>query len=618
MQTLTADADPDEADAPDAVTGEVLRRGLRLVRRYAKGQPGPLAVSVAGATVFALSAVGATAVLGWLTDELIIPAFEDEVDTSVLTLAVAALVGVTLLRAVSIVFRRYFGAMTGRRTQADLRRQVTDRYLDVPLAYHQRTPAGRLLAHAVADIEAATEVIYPLPFSVGVFALVFSSMVSLVLVDPLMALVAFVLFPTLALLNRIYTKRVEAPSARVQEQVGRVSAVAHESIDGALVVKALGRERVEVDRLATEADALRRARIEVGRLRALFEPAIDALPNVGVIVLLALGTWAIEEGRVTPGELVQAMALFGILAFPMRVLGYFLEGLPRAVVSIARVDGVLGEPAAPRPDRPRPLAAESSVGAGPLAVSVEDLAFAYEAPTTVQGGQSASADRVLDGVSFTLAPGEIVALVGATGAGKSTMAELLCGLMPPLAGTVRLDGVDLAELDPDEVHRATSLVFQEAFLFADRIGENIALGAEVSADQIAAAARIAHADAFIRRLPEGYDTVVGERGVSLSGGQRQRVALARALVRRPRLLILDDATSAVDPTVEAAILADLRATLDTTTLIVAHRVSTIELADRVLFLADGRIVASGPHRELLATVPAYEAIVRAYEAEEVA
>jgi ATP-binding cassette, subfamily B, bacterial len=579
---------------------DVTRRGLRLIARYIRGQPRPFAVSVTGATVFALSAVGTTVVLGRVTDNLIIPAFEEGATRSALVGSVIALLAVTVLRACSIVLRRYFGAMTGRRTQAGLRRGVTDRYVHVPLRYHHDTPTGQLLAHADADIEAATEVIYPLPFSVGVIMLIFFSLISLIAVDPLLALVAIVLFPLLSLVNRIYVTRVEGPARTAQNQVGRVATVAHESIDGALVVKALGREHAEVERLAVEADALRRARIQVGRMRGTFEPAIDAFPNLGVVVLLGLGTWQISSGRITTGELVQAMALFGILAFPMRVVGFFFEELPRSVVSIERIDRVLAEPDAPRPDHGLPLPDRA------FSVDCERLSFAYE-----------TGAPVIDRLDLHIEPGEVVALVGATGSGKSTLCELLVHLIEPTSGRIAIGGVDVAAADPTHLRASVALAFQEAFLFADTLRENITLGSLANDRELEAATTVAQAQRFIGRLPAGIDTVVGERGVTLSGGQRQRVALARALIRRPRLLILDDATSAVDPTVERAILDGLRTALDTTTLIVAHRVSTIALADRVLFLEGGRIAAAGPHEELVRTVPAYEAIVRAYEAEAV-
>ncbi len=219
---------------------------------------------------------------------------------------------------------------------------------------------------------------------------------------------------------------------------------------------------------------------------------------------------------------------------------------------------------------------------------------------------------VLSDVSLAVDPGEIVAIVGSTGAGKTTLCELLVRMADPSSGSVRVGGVDLRNADLDQVRHAVALVFQETFLFADTVRENIALGADVTDAEVSEAARIACADDFIRALPQGYDTVVGERGVTLSGGQRQRVALGRALLRRPRVLVLDDATSAVDPVVEADILDGLRRSLDMTTLVVAHRVSTILLADRVVFLEHGRVAGIGKHRDLLA-LPAYSAIVRAYE-----
>jgi ATP-binding cassette subfamily B protein len=221
---------------------------------------------------------------------------------------------------------------------------------------------------------------------------------------------------------------------------------------------------------------------------------------------------------------------------------------------------------------------------------------------------------VLADVSARVAPGEVVALVGSTGAGKSTLCELLAHLVEPSDGTIRIGGVPLDQVDPDDLHQAVALVFQESFLFADSVRENLAMGAEVDDDELWAALEVARASTFVDRLPRGLDEVVGERGVTLSGGQRQRLALARALLRRPRLLLLDDATSAVDPTVERAILDRLRDGIAATTIVVAHRVSTIALADRVLLLDEGRIVAEGTHRELLA-VPAYAALVRAYEAD---
>ncbi len=576
----------------------IFGRGLRLVWRYVRAEPITYAISLVGATIYASAVVGTTIVLGRVTNDVILPAFSSSGSSSDKVRAAAlALLAVGWLRALSIVLRRYFAALTTFRTQASLRRGVTGTYLEVPMAYHRAKPTGELLAHADADVVAATELLNAFPFSIGVIVLIVFAVVSLIQVDPILTLIALLLFPSLALVNRLYTARIEAPVALVQQKVGQVSRVAHESFDGALVVKTLGRSQHEIDRLGAAADELRDARIRVGRIRGTFEPTIDAIPNIGIIVLLLVGSYQVTNGNLSAGDLVQGVALFSVLAFPMRVVGFFLQEMPRAVVSIERIDRVLAEEAATVPTDGR------SLPAGALPVRFDHVRFAFDPATPV-----------LQDINVDIAAGEIMAIVGSTGSGKTTLCDLIVRLADPAAGAVLIGGVDVNDIDPTELRDAVAMVFQETFLFAESITDNITLGATYSGDEVAAAARVAQALDFVMELPEGFDTVVGERGVTLSGGQRQRVALARALARRPRVLILDDATSAVDPVVEAEILAGLRTTLDTTTIVVAHRVSTIELADRVLFLDQGRVVAVGAHLELLATQPAYARIVRAYEA----
>jgi ABC-type multidrug transport system fused ATPase/permease subunit len=264
-----------------------------------------------------------------------------------------------------------------------------------------------------------------------------------------------------------------------------------------------------------------------------------------------------------------------------------------------RVDRILAALPALRPAHPLPLPP------GPLSLAVDRIEYAYPGN-----------EPVVRDCTLSVEPGAVVALVGATGSGKSTLCDLFAGLVAPDRGTVVIGGIDAREIAPSELRAAVALVFQESFLFADRIGENITVGIDATPQERRRAAEIAQAAEFIEVLPDGYDTVVGERGVTLSGGQRQRVALARAIVRNPRLLILDDATSAVDPTVEARILSALREELEMTTVVVAHRLSTIALADRVLFLRDGSIAATGTHEQLL-EIPEYSALVLAYEQEAV-
>jgi len=576
----------------------LFRRGARLLTRYVKAHPVPFVISIFGAAIYAGAAVGTTIILGRITNKVIVPTFETgRPEAKAVWFSGLALLLVGLLRASTIILRRYFAALLTYRTQRDWRRKLAHTYLSVPLKYHRETPTGELLAHADADIVASSEVINPLPFSIGVVTLVIFAIISLAMVDWFLMLVAVVLFPMLAIINRMYTSRAEKPLGVVQERVGQVSRIAHESFDGVLVVKTLGREDEEVERLETSADELRAARVGLGRIRAVFEPMIEALPNLGIIALLLIGSWQVSIGRLNTGDIVQAAALFGLLAFPMRVFGFFLQELPRSVVVSARLDKVLAAPHEPGASTDHPPA----VADGPLSVSFADVSFRY-----------GDDPPVLDGLSFNIAAGSIVALVGATGSGKSTLCELIPRLVDPDSGTVALDGADLREFDPVAVRSEVALVFQETFLFADTVRENVTLGDPIDDAELERAASIAHAGAFVHRLPNGWDTVVGERGVTLSGGQRQRLALTRALLRGPRVLILDDATSAVDPVIESAILRDLRTSLETTTLVVAHRVSTIELADEVVFLEEGRIVATGSHPDLLASNPDYARLVHAY------
>ncbi|MGH1504838.1 MAG: ABC transporter ATP-binding protein [Acidimicrobiales bacterium] len=576
----------------------VARRGLRVVASHVRRHPWPFTVAMAGAVLFAGATVLTTVVLGRFADDIVLPAFAGE--SVPVAAAVGALVAVTVLRVSGVVMRRYFAGMAAERVQRSIRHELADHYLAAPTAWHQERSAGELLAHADNDTEVSTEVLHPLPFSVGVLFLVVFAALSLWLVDVVMALVAFAVFPALAVLNQVYSRTVEAPAAAIQANVGRVSAIASESFDGALVVKTLGRAEAEGERFAAAVDRLRVSRVRVGFIRAAFEPVMDALPNLGTVLVVGLGLWRVDAGAMRPGELVQVAALFSILAFPMRVLGYFLESLPPSVVAHDRLLGVFSS------GRRDPASTQAGGAArlpdGPLQVTVTGLTYGYPGDDR----------RVLDGVDFGAPAGEVVAVVGSTGSGKSTLSHLVAGLMAPTSGSVALGGVALHELAETERVDAVALVFQESFLFADTLAANIDLSGRATSADLAWAVELAQVGRFLDDLPDGLDTVVGERGVTLSGGQRQRVALARALLRRPRLLILDDATSAVDARVEKEILDGLRRELEMTTIVVAQRLSTIALANRVVYLEHGRTAGDGTHAELL-ELPGYAALVRAYE-----
>jgi ATP-binding cassette, subfamily B, bacterial len=595
----TPPAVEDPADTPAAHAAVTAREGLRLIARFVRAQPVPFAVSLVGGLGWAALVVAATYLLGRITDEVIEPGFTDGVPAATVWWAVAALFIVALLRGLSVVVRRWFGSLTETRMQAALRRDVGDRLLAMPMSSYRRRPTGELLANADVDITVGTQLLMPLPFSVGVIGLVVISIASLLAADVAFAAVAIVLFPALTFLSRYYTDKVSGPASVVQARLGEVSSIAHESFDGVLAVKTLGREEAEDARFRASAERLRTDRLRMARLTAVFQPLIDLLPNLGTLALLLVGAWRIESGAATVGQLVQAVALFGWLAFPMRIVGFMFESLPRSVVSVRRVDGLLGEPTEMSQG---PAAGGRALPDGPLSVEFDQVSFSY-GPTPV-----------LSGVTFGAGPGEVVAVVGSTGSGKSTLANLLAGLDRPDAGSIRIGGVPLDEADPAQVREAVSVAFQESFLFASPIADNITMGRAVSPGAVDRVLHRARADRFVERLPAGVDTVVGERGVTLSGGQRQRVALARSLAAGPRLLVLDDATSAVDPVIEAEILAGLRDG-DTTMLVVAHRLSTILLAERVVHLDGGQVRSVGTHAELLRE-PEYAALVTAYERDE--
>jgi ATP-binding cassette subfamily B protein len=584
------------ATALDPDARGLFGRGMRLVVSHVRAYPRPFVISVVGAFVFAVGSIAVTVALGRVTDRVIRPAFGRGVSAGTVWLAVAAIIGLAAVRAAGIGIRRYFSGVFGSAVGAGLRDRVSDRYRDLALAYHRQTPTGELLAHMEADVEASIEVLYPVPFAAGVIFLVAFAMVVLAVADVYLFVLGALVFPALALMNRSFARRMQGPAQRAQERIGDVSTVAHESVDGALVVKTLGREEAETERLRERAEALRRERVRAGEIRAGFEPALETLPALTAVVLVAVGAWRVSTGAITLGTLVTVVTLFDLLSWPMRFVGWILSELPRAVVGHGRISGVLAEPITlERPDRAVELPD------GPSDVRAEAVVYEFDGL------------RILDEVSFAVAPNESVALVGRTGVGKSTLAQLLVRLDDPTSGEILLGGVNLRHADPASLRRAAAIVFQESFLFARSVTENIALDSGASQDDVRRAARIARADAFVERLPDGFDTVVGERGYTLSGGERQRVALARAIVREPRLLILDDATSAVDPTIEAEILGRLRDELETTLVVVAYRLSTIRLADRVLYLERGRIVATGTHDELIETQPGYAAMARAYE-----
>jgi ABC-type multidrug transport system fused ATPase/permease subunit len=576
-----------------------LARGLRILGHAIREEPRIFAVSVVGSGTFGLLTIVGAYVVGAIVGDLVVPAVEDgRAETGVLFFAAAALVALSLLKVGAIFARRLGAAFMQYRLQAAYRRQVTRRYLELPVAWHQRNATGTLLSNANSDVEATWFPIAPLPFAVGTLIMLVGAFVSLFATDWVLALVGAAIFPALFALNVVYSRRMAPRQTRAQALRGEVSAIAHESFDGALVVKTMGREAEETARFATRAAELRDSLIAVGRLRGVFDPMLETLPSLGTLAVLLVGAWRLRQGAVTVTELVSVAFLFTVLAFPVRAIGWVLAELPRSVAGWERVQRVLTA------EGEMPYGARARGGRGtPATLRFDSVQFGYEDTS------------VLEGVSFTVPAGRTVALVGPTGSGKSTIASLAARLVDPLRGTVLLDGTPLTELTAESLAETIALVAQVPFVFDDSVRANVALDRPGVADEdVWAALRMAQAEGFVASLPDGLDTHVGERGATLSGGQRQRLTLSRALAGRPGLLVLDDATSAVDPRVEAAILGSLRtAEPPVTILVVAYRRATIALADEVVYIEHGRVVATGTHTSLLASVEGYADLVTAYE-----
>ena len=589
---MTEDVDPKGTTTAD---------GFRVLWVGVKREPTVFTIATLGAVLFGVLTVADAWVLGWSTQNVLIPAFDKgEIGTDMLVWVFVLFMSVAILRAIGIVARRLGGGIMYYRMQSHTRRGVTRQYLALPMEWHQRHPTGQLLSNAYSDVEAAWSPIMPLPMALGTVVMMVVAVVQMFVADVVMAIVGLLVFPAVVAANLLYQRYASPLMTRAQGLRAEVSEIAHESFDGAMVVKTLGRETEETDRFRAKAQELRDVNIRAGRIRAIFDPVLASLPGLGVLVVLAVGVSRVTSGATSAGDVVTVAYLLTIVSFPIRAIGWLLGEFPRSVVGYRRAKAVLDATGA-MPYGPDEL---PRTEAGAL-LQVEDLHYSYDPD-----------NPLLRGLELEVRPGRTVALVGATASGKSTLTSLLSRLVDPDAGAIRLDGRDLRTLRKGELPRDVALVPQTAFMFDDTVRGNVTLGADVPDEEVWSALRTSQADGFVAALPDGLDTQLGERGTSLSGGQRQRLSLARALVRRPRLLILDDATSAVDPEVEARILASLRDDVHgaaASLLVVAYRKATISLADEVAHLEGGRIVGRGTHAELLESSPAYAHLVNAYE-----
>jgi len=585
-----------EVQGPDR---DVVRETFALVARHASGQRAAAVLSILGAVSFAATIVVAAGLIGWVTDRLILPALADT-DAPGVSIGTAALLiaAVAAWKSASIVLRRGAAAWWQLRSEQALRREVVAHQLGLSLRWYASRGVGDLLSVSGNDTKQSTGLLAPLPFALGSMFLLAGAMGLVLTIDVLLGLIAGAVMILIVAIDTLGSWIAFQHMERVQRDLGRLSTVAHESFDGALTVRALGREAEESTRFGQASMSLRDGVVRLGRSWTAFRAVTDLGPTLGSIGILTLATVRAAQGAVAPGQLVTIAYLMSLLVVPTRLIGYLVWDAARSVAGWRRVRRVLLVQ-----DRLEHGQRTGEGLAGGADVLVEGVTFAY-----------APGVPVLDGVDLHLRPGRTYALVGSTGSGKSTLVRLLARLWDADRGRVLLDGIDLREFAPGVVPAQVAYVPQEAFIFDDTIRGNITLG-DPAIDEAAVlrAARLARLDEVIDGLPDGLDTRVGERGTTLSGGQQQRLGLARALARRPRLMVLDDATSAIDAELEAEILAGLRAAdQEATVVMVASRASTITLADEVVHLEAGRVAAQGSHRELVERSREYAALVEAY------
>jgi ATP-binding cassette subfamily B protein len=515
--------------------------------------------------------------------------------TEGLGLLIAALVALALIRFVSSFVRRWAGGRLSLDVQHDLRQDVFGALQRLDGGGQDRLRTGQLVSRAISDLQMVQGLLAMVPWSAGQVVLIVVALVFMIILSPILTLTALVVIPAVVLLTRATRERLFPATWAAQQAAAEVAEIVEEDVTGVRVVKGFGQEERELDRLSAGAATLYAERMRAVRLTARLSPGLQAMTALGQVGVLAFGGYLALHGSISIGTFLAFSLYLTQLVAPARIIASVLVVGQQARASVERVLEIVDTKASVvDPARPEP------VPAGPLSVTFRGVRFGY-----------LHTDPVLDGFDLHVPAGSTVALVGPSGSGKSTVSLLLPRFYDVQDGAVELAGADVRAVTMADLRRHVGVVFEEAFLFSDTITANIAYGRPDATDaEIRAAARAAEAAEFIEALPDGYLTTIGERGLTLSGGQRQRLALARAMLTDPQVLVLDDATSAVDPATEAAIHATLdRLTADRTTILIAHRRSTLSLADSIAVVDGGRVIDHGTHEELLARCAVYRALL---------